>query len=370
MQLQRADDRVSVLVVDDSVLYRKVLSQILEEIRGVQVVATASNGRLALRRIELQRPDLVILDVEMPVMGGLETLKELKRRRVDVPVIMVSGNGSADVTMEAIALGALDFVEKPSARNPLAARDSLLTALRPVIEDYIQRRRRTQGGAQRAQPSGPRVSRSAPRRAPAGRPRIVPARISLLAIGISTGGPSALNQLIPSLARGLRLPVVLVQHMPAGFTRSLAAQLDRRASVEVKEAEPGDALRPGRVLVAPGGRHMVVRRANGELQISLNGDAPVKACRPSVDVLFSSLAGLTRRPVLSVILTGMGDDGADGVELLRRHGGYNLAQDEESCVVYGMPRAVAERGLADEVLPLERIALRINELSRRADNER
>jgi len=283
-------------------------------------------------------------------------------------VVMVSGTSSTDVdlTVEALSRGALDFVPKPVGRDPETSRRELVRVLKPIINAF-RTRWLLRGGAS-ARPAireyrpPPKVSR--PRTT--GRVRgVPPARLSLLAIGVSTGGPNALHELVPALSPQLSLPVLIVQHMPAGFTRSLAAKLDRVCGLEVREAEDGDEIRAGRILIAPGGRHMVGRKLDSRLVVGITDGTPVKSCRLSVDVLFRSLAGLTPSAILTLTLTGMGDDGADGVQTLARYGSYNLVQDEETCVVYGMPRAVNERGLAHEVHPLSRLAARINDLGRR-----
>lgn len=422
-----------VLVVDDMGLYRKILKDVVDHLPGAVTVGTAVDGQNALIQVERLDPDLILLDVEMPVMDGLTTLKHLHRRYPNIRVVMVSGTSKSavDLTMQALEQGAVDFIEKPAGANPNDSRRRLREALTPVLRHISEAKasqevrvmkqaevqqppmeslqavpgaavaaRGAPGGVARTQGrsvptlvsstsartatgdisrnSGgtvtalrPRSVRAVPSPAPAapakeavGMRRDVPPRFSVLAIGTSTGGPAALAQLIPLLPANLPVPVVIVQHMPPGFTQSLASRLDSRSPLAVKEAAAGDVLVPGGVLVAPGGRHMAVVKKNGVLSVQLHDEPPVRSCRPSVDVLFKSLAVAMDVPVLSVVMTGMGDDGADGVAALAPRGSYNLVQDEASCVVYGMPRAVAERGLAHETMQIDRLARRIRELLR------
>lgn len=392
--------------MDDTALYRKVLSDVVQQIPGATVLGTAFDGRAALERIERTQPDLVLLDVEMPNLNGLQTLKVIRERWPLVGVVMVSGTdrNAADITIQALEHGAIDFVPKPVTRGPNESRQALHDALVPILRTFRTRltlRRARADVARRPAPDlRPGCDRSlttsrAPMRSgvagdrpsgfgtrpptwpgvdPAmGRPPLaapklaqsrppVPGEFALVAIGVSTGGPQALTAVIPALSAGLVAPVVIVQHMPPGFTASLAAQLDRKSSLSVAEASEGTPVVPGSVLIAPGGHHMTVRKRGTGLEVGLSDAPPVKSCRPSVDVLFRSLVGTVGGRILTVVLTGMGDDGADGVQALMRQGSYNLAQDEATCVVYGMPRAVAERQLAHEVLPVHRVAARINEI--------
>lgn len=421
-----------VLVVDDRALYRKILRDVVNELPGARTVGTAVNGENAIQEVARLRPDLVLLDVEMPVMDGLTALKHLRKSHPKLPVVMVSSpsKSAADMTMQALQEGAVDFIEKPAGVNPADSRRRLLTALRqvltlarrevvapaapkpvevpaavgaPEVTRDLEAKAAAPGsrirvitGPDAAQPAAkgpvavpaptpaaPAEDRRAPEKrratAPSPAPRShlrvaraprsfpdlrpdLPSRISVLAIGTSTGGPAALTKVIPLLPANLPVPVVVVQHMPAGFTKSLAGQLDGRSELAVVEAAEGDDVVAGRVFIAPGGRHMEVVKKSGRMKVRLHDGDPVHNCRPSVDVLFESLASSMDSPVLSLIMTGMGDDGSDGVEMLSRKGSYNLSQDEASCVVYGMPRAVAERGVVHEVLSLERIAPRIREI--------
>jgi two-component system chemotaxis response regulator CheB len=373
-----------VLVVDDRVLYRKILRDVVDQLPGAVTVGTAVNGENCLRQVERLHPDLVLLDVEMPVMDGLSTLKVLKRDFPGIKVVMVSGGSrsAADLTVQALEHGAVDFIPKPNGNSPEDSRRQLTERIGSVLT--LVREANPAPEARAPEPARPAPAHpgdlSAPRAPrlavvpppPALRvvPKVtaelrkdVPRRFSVLAVGTSTGGPAALGVLIPALPASFPLPVVVVQHMPPGFTHSLAQHLNSRSELTVSEAQDGDEVARGRVLIAPGGRHMEVVRDGGRFVVRMNDGPPVRSCRPSVDVLFESVASAMSTPVLSLVMTGMGDDGANGVGALAQKGSYNLVQDAESCVVFGMPRAVAERGLAHEHHPLNKLAQRLRELA-------
>lgn len=371
------DQRIRVFAVDDTVVYRRILSDVVESLEEAELVGTAPHGRLALAKLEQTPADLVLLDVEMPEMDGVATLRAIRRRFPDTSVVMVSGANlsSAEITVRCLEQGALDFLHKPEGTDPEANREELRARLRPLL-----RLVRTRSSLRRE--PGPAPVRAPapvpPRRAPAPPPRPggarlaePPSRIDVVAIGVSTGGPNALLELIPRLPADLPVPVLLVQHMPPVFTASLAEHLDQRAPLAVREARDGEPLRPGQVLIAPGGRHMVVRRlpdgdgGPGELIVGLNDNPPEHSCRPSVDVLFRSLAAHFDGNMLAVVMTGMGSDGCEGVRAMKRRGCLCLTQSEDSCVVYGMPMAVDEAGLSDQQVHLGRLAERIVQLVRR-----
>jgi two-component system, chemotaxis family, protein-glutamate methylesterase/glutaminase len=364
---------ISVLVVDDSRVYRKLIIDVVGKLPNARVIGEAADGLEALEALQGGPVDLVLLDVEMPNMDGLATLQEIRRRHAQTGVVMISGTNkrAADITIQALELGALDFIPKPRTTSYDESHSSLTLALAQVVECVRQGTSRRGSIARTlslvpAGPTRPSAAPPAPQRREAPRPataKAVPKKVALVLLGISTGGPRALSELIPALDPALAAPLLVVQHMPEGFTKSLADQLAKKSRLPVLEAADGSPASPGRVLIAPGGRHMVLRGADGQLTIGVNDAPPVKSCRPSVDVLFSSAAGLVKGSILTVIMTGMGNDGADGVRALARHRSYNLAQDEATCTVYGMPRAIVDDGLADEILPLGRIAGRINELA-------
>lgn len=351
-----------IMVVDDSAVYRKIVSDVVRSIPDVELIATAPNGRIALDKLAQNPCDLVLLDVEMPEMDGLATLKAIGEQFEDTSVVMVSGTSrsSADIAMTAVDNGALDFVAKPVTTDPQQSRVELLRDLRPFVTAIRTNRylRRALSLTQSAPTATPRRVET-----PAPRPHRAPTKdFSLAIIAISTGGPPALMRTIPLLSKRLATPLVVVQHMPPNFTASLADQLNKKSQLIVKEAEEGETPIAGTVYIAPGGRHLVIRRDGETLQLGMIDTPPVKGVRPSADVCLSSLASIRHGHTLTVTMTGMGSDGVDGVRELSNQGSYNIAQSEASCVVYGMPRAVVDSGLANEVLSLEQIASRINEL--------
>jgi two-component system chemotaxis response regulator CheB len=356
-----------VLVVDDSALYRKVVRAVLEQLPNVEVIGHAQNGRLALDRILTDRPDVITLDMEMPELDGLGLLRELKERQIQLSAIMISTltAAGAQATSQALQLGAFDFVLKPTLPDVQANERQLLADLGPRLEACRLVRR---GGT--ASPAGSRLTANAP--AASGRPassgvRQLPAStISLsrtpeiIGIGVSTGGPVALHKLLPLLLPQTP-PLVIVQHMPPIFTKTLADDLNRRCQLEVVEGTNGMTVQPGRAILAPGGKQMRIARDQRRTFIQITDDPPERNCRPAVDYLFRSIAAEYGRKAWGAILTGMGDDGTLGCRAMKERGAAILAQDEATCVVYGMPRAVAEAGLVDVVGPLETIAARIND---------
>jgi len=356
--------KLRVLVVDDTIVYRKILSEVLESIEDVQLIGVASHGRLALAKLEQTPADLVLLDVEMPEMGGLETLGHLRKRWPETDVVMVSGTNmsSAEITVQALEQGALDFLRKPEGTDPEASRQELRDKLRPLIRHIAMRRNMRAPAAPRAAGVA-EIHPAVPRRITPFSPQ--PCRIEVVGIGISTGGPNALAELIPLLPANFPVPILVVQHMPPSFTASLAEHLNRRSPLRVCEATEGEQIEAGSVYFAPGGKHMVVRRheipGTGKYKriIGINENPPENSCRPSVDVLFRSLAAHYEGAVAAVIMTGMGNDGCEGVRTLKRCGCHCLTQSAETCVVYGMPLAVDEAGLSDEQVPLNLLAQRL-----------
>jgi len=334
------NESVRVLVVDDSALMRKLIPQIIETDSSIQVVGTAMDGNFGLRKIEELKPQVVTLDLEMPGMGGIEMLKEIMRRH-RIPVIVVSSHSTngASVTLKALALGAFDFVAKPadvSARMPEIARDLIAK-----IKAAAQSRR------VRVAPISELLR--LPEKIPANARK--PSRVA--AIGISTGGPQALQHVLSQLPGEFPGSIVVVQHMPENFTEMFARRLDEICAMRVKEAHSGDMLLAGRVLVCPGNRHIRVKRMPLGDVVVLSDEPHVNGHRPSVDILFRSAAAEFGRDALAVIMTGMGEDGAEGMGTVRSAGGVTIAQSEDSCVVYGMPKAAIERGFATHVVPLE-----------------
>lgn len=356
--------RIRVLVVDDSVVVRRIVTDVLTADPDIEVVGTAANGRLALAKLTQLAPDLVTLDIEMPELDGLATLVELRKTHPRLPVIMFSTltERAASATLDALARGASDYVTKPANVGSVAlAKDRIREELIPKIKALCGR------GVTR-RPVPPPV-RSVTPGAPAAKlaPRVLPVRVDALVIGVSTGGPNALASIIPRLPAGYPLPVAIVQHMPPIFTRFLAERLDASSGLAVREGEEGAVFEPGVVWIAPGNYHMTLRRDGDMVRLALNQDPPENSCRPAADPLFRSAADLYGNRTLGLVLTGMGHDGLRGSERIREAGGQVLAQDEATSVVWGMPGAVAGAGMADGIFPLESIAA---ELIQRAQTGR
>ena len=351
-----------VLVVDDASVYRKIVRNLLATIPGVEVVGVASTGTMALQAIESLKPDLVTLDIEMPELDGLAVLAELKRRKLPAGVIMLSSLSSrgADMTMKALRAGAFDFVPKPSTANLQLSVAELQTNLVPKIEAFRKSRSPVSRNVEWAPcPSDERDEYDGQAAHPATRIRLPRKdrletldRVDVVVMGVSTGGPSTLANLLPRLPADFPVPIVVVQHMPPIFTKSLAMDLDRTCSLGVREAVDGDAITAGRVFIAPGGLQTRLQREVGGPVLRITDDPPEKSCKPSVDYLFRSASEVFGKRTLAVVLTGMGDDGMLGCRAIKQVGGFVIAQDETSCVVFGMPRAVIENGLVDVVAPL------------------
>lgn len=368
-----AASTVKVLVVDDSAFMRKIIGDILESDRELEVVARARNGHEALKMFEEFSPDVVTLDVEMPGMNGIDVLKNLMARR-PVPVVMVSGltKQGADITMQALDCGAVDFVTKPSGTISLdmekvggELRRKVLAAAKATIRKPSPQQQihaaahlppRTVAPAQSA-PSVivPQLQKSHSSKVSSERHE-PPKHVELVAIGASTGGPVALQEVITHLPKDFPVPVAVVQHMPAGFTSSFAARLNERSELTVVEAEEGLPIRKGMVVIAPGGYHLLVEKKNNVMVCHLTETPPVRSVRPAADVLFKSVAESVGGSVIVAVLTGMGKDGLDGVRDLRAKGAYVVIESKETCVIYGMPGAIADAGLADEILPITGIA--------------
>ena len=347
--------RIRVLVVDDSVVARRLVANALGADPVFEVVGSAANGAIALSRMSQLCPDVLTLDIEMPEMNGIELLGHIRRDFPHVRVIMVSSltEGGAAITLDALTRGADDYVTKP--RGLLSA-DASLAGLRHELEMKIRQFFQLPETAEARCGPMPVLPVVLSARHKHVRPRVV-------AIGVSTGGPNALHQILPQLPAGFPLPVLLVQHMPPVFTRSLAERLHSVCRLPVSEASHGDRVEPGRILLAPGNFHLKVASGPAGVQASLDQSAPLNSCRPAVDALFASVAEVYDGAVIAVILTGMGQDGLRGAALLSARGAGIVAQDEASSVVWGMPGAVVNAGLADSVLPLDRI---VPEILRRA----
>lgn len=348
-----------VLVVDDTIMYRKVVGDILAEMPDVEVVGTANNGKIALTRIASLKPDLITLDVEMPIMNGLETLEALQQEHPEVGVIMLSTltKRGSDITMKALELGAFDFIAKPDADAKQENVQSLKNALHPRIKAFAKRRELKLLLKQKLRTAPTPVARPVTPTPPASSKRT--GKSKAIAIGISTGGPNALTRMLPQLPK-LGVPIFIVQHMPPVFTKSLAESLDPKCQAEVREATHGEAVLPDVIYIAPGGKQMkVASGAAGNKIIQITDDPPENNCKPAVDYLFRSVAREYGALSTGVIMTGMGGDGTLGLRVLKSFGAVTVGQDEETCVVYGMPKTAAEAGVVDVVAPLDMIASEI-----------
>ncbi|KPA17842.1 chemotaxis protein CheY [Candidatus Magnetomorum sp. HK-1] len=383
---------INILVVDDTVTYRQILSKLVEEIKDAKLSGTTSNGKIALSKIKIKDVDLVLLDMYMPVMNGLETLQIIKKEYPHIEVIMLSAfeKGNANLTMQALENGALDFITKPAEnsveKNVAKLRSALVPLMSLVKTRKFSRKARNLNLSDRSKTNqeisqkavnriqARRIREKAPSIVPSARPAIqkqqivphvrakIPITIDVVALGVSTGGPNALLKVIPFFSKDFPVPILAVQHMPPMFTASLAERLDKQSHIKICEAADGQRVEPGAMFIAPGGRHMIVKKSVGGYNLNLTDTEPVNSCRPAVDVLFRSVLNVYGGNVLTVIMTGMGNDGAAGVSAIRRKGGYSIVQDEASSVVWGMPGAVAKSENADEIIALDKMASRIEEL--------
>ncbi len=353
---------IRVLIADDAVVVRRLLTMVINEDPELELVGVAQNGAIAVTKHDLLQPDVITLDIEMPEMDGLQALAAIRKKNRTIPIIMFSTlteRGAAS-TLEALSLGASDYVTKPANVGSVgAAMDKVREDLIPKIKALCNRA------------SGSAPSTLASRRAVGGAPTVasmafppltrkvvaapLTGKFDVVAIGSSTGGPVALSTVLEALPANLRVPVVITQHMPPVFTRLLGQRLDSSIPMRVREAVDGDVLEPGLVLIAPGDYHMTFVRGAASVSVRLNQGVPINFCRPSVDVMFNSIAEVYRGNVLGVILTGMGHDGRDGCATLKERGARVIVQDESTSVVWGMPGAVAQAGLADAQYPLDEV---------------
>lgn len=395
---------VSVLVVDDSALMRNLIGRMVEAEPDLLLAGKAMNGLFALQKLDKLTPDVIILDIEMPEMNGIQFLEERKRRKIDIPVVILSSlaQRGARVTMDALALGASDFILKPSGSESedlhLIA-ETLTHMIRSYGRQYQNRRQMLRVAQTEARgaaaPEAPPAEHKPAAEQARSRPepavyvadeasaaaldtmttvdRLIDRRsrgahgkepIEVLAIGISTGGPNALRKVFSGIDAALGLPVLVVQHMPAGFTEEFAKSLDRICPLEVEEAHEGDVLRPGRVLVAPGNKHLTVERLPLGVIAHVGDEAAVNGHRPSVDVLFDSVARIYGARSIAVIMTGMGRDGAQNLGRIQAGGGVTLGQDQASSIVYGMPKVAWEKGFVQLQVPLDDMAKVINRIAR------
>jgi two-component system chemotaxis response regulator CheB len=338
-------ERIRVLVVDDSALMRKLIPAILARETSIEVVGTAMDGAFALKKIEELQPDVVTLDLDMPRMDGMETLR-LIMRSAPLPVILFSTHSKEGgyATLKALALGAVDFLQKP--------KDAAAGHLDEIADQLIAKIKVAKRAAGRKLP--PAIIEDAPAPKKGIRAAFPPRRV--IAIGISTGGPNALQFVLSQIPADFLSTIVIVQHMPEGFTEMFAKRLDECCALEVQEARSGDLLLAGRVLICPGNRHIMVRRMPRGDMVVLSDGPPVNGHRPSADVLFHSVAQEFGLTTVGLLMTGMGDDGAEGLGAIKAAGGMTIAQSEDTCVVSGMPRAAILKGYANKIIPLDGVA--------------
>lgn len=383
---------ISVVVCDDSALMRNLVGKMVENADGLELAGKAMNGRFLLQKLPRLKPDIIVLDIEMPEMNGIEFLRERKKQNIDIPVIILSSiaRKGAQVTMEALSLGASDFITKPSgsiSEDIHLVEKQLVAMLKAYGGRYRSLTPRSvppetpggrTGGLSRPDISPEKTAEAAPREsvtvmeAPEIEISTVEAPVSrqeagvieLVAIGISTGGPNALRKVFAQIDRAFPVPIVVVQHMPSGFTLEFAKSLDRICPLEVKEASDGDLLKAGRILICPGDYHIEVEKRRLAGMVRLNQKTIVNGHRPSVDVLFASVAKEYGGHAMAVIMTGMGKDGAAEIGGIHRQGGITIAQDQASSIVYGMPRVAAEMKHIQHIVALDEMAATINRMVR------
>jgi two-component system, chemotaxis family, protein-glutamate methylesterase/glutaminase len=362
---QSEENLIKVIIIDDSAFMRKSLTLMLESDREIRVIATARDGSEGIAKISKMKPDIVTLDIEMPGMDGLTALKIIMEQ-IPVPVLMVSSltTESAQSTMKAFDLGAVDFISKDLASistNIKYIKDDLIDKIKQIarsrlIQTRFRMRRLVQSTREKKshiEPASKAVSFES-----------VASDFQAVVVGISTGGPEVLHKIIPTIPEQFPIGMAIVQHMPAHFTKSLADRLNNISKVYVKEAEHGEVIEPGKVLIAPGGRQMTFCN-NGPLVTTEISDNPFNALyKPSADIMMKSAAATFQGPLLGLIMTGMGKDGVEGLKSIKSKGGYVIAQDEESCIVYGMPQAALEEGVVDSMVSLESISLAFHRLTK------
>lgn len=355
--------KAKVLVVDDSALSRSFISKALEQVEDAECIGTAASGKIALHKVQTLKPDLVILDVLMPEMDGIETLSRLKEIDPHLQAVMMSSSDMENVktTLKSLQLGALDFISKPAHLDSDQAIASLSQQLSSLVQVVLTKKYVSLCRQQ--------MPMTSPVSSPVSSPKIVtPQKISsiqLVLIGISTGGPKALAEMVPCFTEEIPCPVLIVQHMPPTFTLLLAESLNQNTKIPVKEAEDGERLQKATVYIAPGGTHLRLQRDKAkQLCFLLEASTPVNNCRPSADVLFWSAAEVVQENILVVVMTGMGRDGTEGVRVLKsKRNNFCLVQDQSSSVVWGMPGSVFNANLADEVVPLELLGKRVMALT-------
>lgn len=351
-----AGKKIRVLIVDDSAFMRRIISDMLKSDADIDVVGTARNGKEGLEKAAALKPDIITMDVEMPVMNGLEALAELMKFTPVPKVIMLSSltYEGGEATLKALELGAVDFVAKPTNSIVRFNADHIKVELIQKVKSLGKSKVVFTPQLQISRTVPPPKKRTAFAGSAGGSLKYI------IAIGTSTGGPRALQEILPKLPQNIPAAVLVVQHMPPGFTKSLADRLNTLSRINVKEAEEGDVLKQGWAYIAPGDFHMVINSyANGEYRISINKESPVTGHRPSVNVMMKSVAESGHKNIIAVIMTGMGSDGSEGMLEIKKAGGRTIAQDESTCVVYGMPKSAVKIGAIDTIAPLNNITAEI-----------
>jgi two-component system chemotaxis response regulator CheB len=356
------DRTIKILVVDDSAFMCKAITMMLESDPQIKVIGSARDGAEGIEKVKLLKPDLVTMDIEMPRMDGLTALREIMRKN-PVPVMMISSitTEGAKATLDALEAGAVDFIPKQMSSVSLDIvkfKDDLLSKIKDItrrksmLMAQFRRKRYLQISGRPSSGEPDSSARPAPRRVI----RKKSHNVRIVAVGVSTGGPPALQTIIPQLPRNLPVGVVVAQHMPPTFTKSLADRLDGASQVSVREAENGEPVQPGLVLFAPGGKHISLEKKGSQTKVVVSSHPEESLYHPCIDILMDSVADAYGQAAMGVILTGMGSNGVVGLTKLKKLGGVTIAQDEETSVVYGMPRAVVEAGIVDHVAPVEDIA--------------
>lgn len=360
------NSKLRILVVDDTVVYRTILSNVVAELPNVELAGVAHNGRIAMSKIISLKPDLLLLDIEMPEMNGLEVLSAMRNQSLHVGAIVVSmlTNEGGAMTMKALELGAFDFICKPQHNDINKNRKAIKNTLAPMVKSFIRMREIKSILEQSSFTSKNEISNKKQQNFAAkfhcnNSMAAFPDRKSgIVAIGISTGGPKALTQIMPKIPYNLGVPILIVQHMPPCFTKALANSLDSKCSIKVKEAQNGEIVQSNTVLIAPGGKQMKIEPSVDRKHniIRITDDPPENSCKPSADYLFRSIANNYAGRATGVIMTGMGSDGTNGLKLMKQNGAFIIAQDEKTSVIYGMPKKAIKAGIVDLVTPLDEIA--------------
>ena len=346
--------KVKVIVVDDSALMRKIISDMINDQAEMEVIDTAKNGEELLIKISRLMPDVITLDIEMPKMDGKETLKELKKININIPVIMLSSisKSGTESTMECLELGAFDFIAKPSGAISLDIDKVRNELVQKIKLAFLQNRGKTTITPEKVFKTNREILNRIPNRVS----KVQERSVEVVVIGASTGGPKALYQVITALPDDIGVPVLVVQHMPVGFTKAFAERLNLNSKLKVVEACDGEIIEENVVYIAPGGYHMEI--GSGK-KIQLNTEPTIWGVRPAVDKLFISATKVYGAHMLSVVLTGMGRDGAKGTAAIKDNGGITMAEHESTCIIYGMPKATFETGKVDEIVPLQNVAREI-----------